>query len=310
MASNKSIPEGEQKSDDFEKLDVVTSDRREGFFWVFISILFGSVLLVSSITLPQGAPLSDLFNVVLLVLAVIFLPYIFRLIFGFYPIQFSRMRRRRYEQLKLNSLEPKSPTELFASYAFSSRRLADDIYLRAGVYLLVGVILAFLGLAFFYTETGKTIYLERAGEDRQEATSEPTKAISLMSQTISSEEQQLSALGPSLLLTMAPKFGILFFIELLAFFFLRQYRSAMDEFRYYEAIKRNREEMLALIVMLDKSEKPVDAMELLKIGSFFSKGGSILSAGSSTEIIETRKLEKNELDLLDKVVDVVSRSKK
>ena len=32
-------------------------------------------------------------------------------------------------------------------------------------------------------------------------------------------------------LVLLPCFGILFFIEFVAFFFLRQYRSAMDEFR-------------------------------------------------------------------------------
>jgi hypothetical protein len=310
MTSNESIPEGEQKSNDFEKLDVVTSDKREGFFWVFISGLCGFFLLVLSTTLPQGAPLSDLLNVTLIVLAVIFLPYIFRLIFGFYPIQFLKMRSRKYEQLKRDSLEPKSPAELFDSYVLSSGRLAESIYSRAKVFLFVGVIVALLGLVFFYTQTGKIVYLKRAGEDHRQAISELTTAIPPVNQAISSEEQQLAGIGPSLLITMAPTFGILFFIELIAFFFLRQYRSAMDEFRYYEAIKRNREETLALIVMLDKSEKPIDVMELLKMDSFFSKGGSILSAGGSTEIIETRKLEKNELDLLDKVVDVVSRSKK
>ncbi len=44
-------------------------------------------------------------------------------------------------------------------------------------------------------------------------------------------------------LVLLPGFGILFFIEFVAFFFLRQYRSALDEFRYYDAIRRNREEI-------------------------------------------------------------------
>ena len=42
---------------------------------------------------------------------------------------------------------------------------------------------------------------------------------------------------------LLPGFGILFFIEFVAFFFLRQYRSAMDEFPVYDAIRRNREEI-------------------------------------------------------------------
>jgi len=119
----------------------------------------------------------------------------------------------------------------------------------------------------------------------------------------------------ALLVTLAPKFGILFFIELVAFFFLRQYRAAMDEFRYYEAVKsyeavkRNREETLALIRIAADSGKPIDPIDLVKNESFFSKAG-VLGKDQSSEIIESRKLEKNELDLLEKVIDVVSRSKK
>lgn len=112
-----------------------------------------------------------------------------------------------------------------------------------------------------------------------------------------------------LLISLAPKFGILFFIEFVAFFFLRQYRSEMDEFRYYEAIKRNREETLALIRIAVDSGKAFDPLELVKNECFFSKAG-VLDKGQSTEIIESRKLEKNEIELLEKVLDVVSRSKK
>jgi len=142
---------------------------------------------------------------------------------------------------------------------------------------MVGVFVAFSGLAFFYSQTVQLA---------------PTTGE-----------------GMPLLISLAPKFGILFFIEFVAFFFLRQYRSAMDEFRYYEAVKRNREETLALIRIAVDSGKEFDPIELVKNESFFSKAG-VLDKGQSTEILESRKLEKNEIELLEKVLDVVSRSKK
>jgi hypothetical protein len=58
------------------------------------------------------------------------------------------------------------------------------------------------------------------------------------------------------LLHTLPRFGILFFIETIAFFFLRQYRTAMDEYRYFEAIKRKREENFVLLCLL-ASEIPL-----------------------------------------------------
>lgn len=239
----------------------------------------------------------------LLAFATFFFPWVFRLIFGALPLE-SLRRKRAQRQLETKThpaetqitakihqaeirvlsdaistdeLSSSSAIKLFAYYATSSQKLSQGIYSRAGVYLLVGVFVAFSGLAFFYVQTAQFA------------------------------PNSLEGMG--LLITLAPKFGILFFIELVAFFFLRQYRAAMDEFRYYEAIKRNREETLALIRIADDNGKPIDPIDLVKNQSFFSKAG-VLEKDQSSEIIESRKLEKNELDLLEKVIDVVSRSKK
>lgn len=113
----------------------------------------------------------------------------------------------------------------------------------------------------------------------------------------------------NLLLLLAPKFGILFFIEFVAFFFLRQYRSAMDEFRYYESIARRREEVRALIMLSAESQQKIELMELIKNDSYFSKV-SALEKDQSTEILEARKLEKGELELLEKVVDTLAKVKR
>jgi hypothetical protein len=239
----------------------------------------------------------------LLAFATFFFPWVFRLIFGALPLESLRRKRAQRQletparpaetqttaeiheaeirvlsdALSTDELSSSPATKLFAYYAASSRKLSQSIYSRAGVYLLVGVFVAFSGLAFFYVQTAQFA---------------PSSLV-----------------GMGLLVTLAPKFGILFFIELVAFFFLRQYRAAMDEFRYYEAIKRNREETLALIRIAHDNGKPIDPIDLVKNQSFFSKAG-VLEKNQTSEIVESRKLEKNELDLLEKVIDVVSRSKK
>jgi hypothetical protein len=83
----------------------------------------------------------------------------------------------------------------------------------------------------------------------------------------------------------------------------------MDEFRYYEAVARVREEVVALFCLASDSGSPLQPLELVKYDSYFSKAG-LLSKGQSTEILETRKMEKNEIDLLEKVVDTLARAKK
>lgn len=257
--------------------------------------------------MTRVASLSEIFSVryfeFLAGFFVLVFPFVFRLIFGALPLESVRRKKAQRQlespefatastrsteiqvaeirvlsdSLSTDELSSSPATKLFAYYASSSRRLSQSIYSRAGVYLLVGVFVAFSGLVFFYSQTVQLSVLPQEGF--------------------------------SLLVAFAPKFGILFFIELVAFFFLRQYRSAMDEFRYYEAIKRNREETLALIRIAADSGKPFDPIDLVKSDSFFSKAG-VIAKDQSTEILESRKLEKNELDLLEKVIDVVARSKK
>lgn len=277
----------------------------ELYLWMIVSVVVAGRAMFEMVA-KVASPL-EVFSVryleFLAAFVVFIFPFVFRLIFGALPLESIRRKRAQRQlespdfsagnsvnaeiqvaeirvlsdSLSTEELSSSPATKLFAYYASSSRRLSQSIYSRAGVYLLVGVFVAFSGLVFFYSQTAQ----------------------------LSSLPQE----GISLLVTLAPKFGILFFIELVAFFFLRQYRAAMDEFRYYEAIKRNREETLALIRIAADSGKPFDPIDLVKSDSFFSKAG-ILAKDQSTEILESRKLEKNELDLLEKVIDVVSRSKK
>ncbi|MBH3414227.1 hypothetical protein RIN61_08280 [Pseudomonas inefficax] len=223
-------------------------------------------------------------------------PIFFRQIFSSYPLEFLMKAKAfshesvinvgrdyiapareesRFDDARVKNPHLSSGTEALFGQAERSRKLAKDIYGRSGVYLLLGVLVAFSGLVFFYTQTTTL--------------NEP------------------GALSEKLLL-LAPKFGILFFIEFVAFFFLRQYRSAMDEFRYYESIARRREEVSALLILSAESEPKINLMELVKSDSYFSKV-SALEKDQSTEILEARKLEKGELELLGKVVESVVKAK-
>ncbi len=293
-----SVDMARQQEENYQRIELT--------LWTIASILIsaGKAIEILATTDNPRVAIIDRYPDLLGVLAILLFPLIYRLTFGALPLEAFRRRRaqRQLEGLDRPSDGPKeietrkahiealsdvrsaynlassSANTLFAYYADDSRQLSKSIYNRAGVYLMVGVIVAFSGLVFFYSQTTQIPPL---------TTTE----------------------GLSLLITLTPKFGILFFIEFIAFFFLRQYRSAMDEFRYYEAIKRSREETFALIKISKDGEKPFDPIELVKAKSFFSNAG-VLDNGQSTEILESRKLEKNEFELLEKVIEVVSRSRK
>ncbi|MEZ8400993.1 hypothetical protein AB6C85_23575, partial [Vibrio splendidus] len=227
-------------------------------------------------------------------------PLLFSQIFGKLPFEYLRYRRASNliqqeesnvsinasaeEQEVINQQISLGDTALeqMQKLAKSSKEISEGLYTRAGVYLFIGVIIAFSGLAFFYIETAKSV-----------GTNAPTETA------ISSSNS---------LLLMAPKFGILFFIEMVAFFFLRQYREAMDEYRYYESIKRKREENLVLMQLNSENDVPMSISDLLEKTAFYSDQKN-LKAGETTEIIESRKLSSNEIALMEKMLATMASKK-
>lgn len=301
---NKLIYQMEKK----EKLNRVF----EFYIWCAFSLLFFVGIFFDILVNGYSAvrAIEKRYLEVLLSFFVFVFPLVFRLVYGYLPLESLRKARaekiinsptqktkkeERYpeevnkEEIKRvqvsllssnmsrSQLSQANSLELISSFLIVSRNLSQSLYGRSGLYLMVGVFIGFSGLAFFYTQT--------------------------VNLSIN------SSLGIESLFYLAPKFGILFFIEIVAFFFLRQYRSAMDEFRYYESIKRNREESLIILRLLIENEIKIDHKDLANIGIFSSKIG-ILDKDEKSEIVESRKLEKNEIDLLEKVLDLVSKSKR
>jgi hypothetical protein len=308
MSTSPSHFEEEQKREDIRRRERAYR-LLEVYVWLISAAAFASFPIIADLWSGRDLSHALIGNQTLLFFSFLILmfPILYGLIFSELPLESLRLTNRQGSQSSMASREEKvsaagaaamrafstdlgledlslSPAiKLFSYFALSSRLLAQSIFRRAGVYLLVGGFVAFSGLVFFYIQT-----------------------TPVLGSPLGSQE---ASIPWNVFLVLLPKFGILFFIEVVAFFFLRQYRSAMDEFRYYEAIKRNREETLALIRIATDSGKALDPFELVKCGSFYSKAG-ILSKNETTEIVESRKLEKDELDLLEKVVNLVSRVKR
>lgn len=225
-------------------------------------------------------------------------PVLYSLIFGVFPLENLRNKRESRTEIiekseksnrdsisakvvsgsDLNELltievKEESSEEYITNLVLSSRKLASGLYARSGVYLLIGVLIAFSGLVFFYLQTSSSIKAD-----------DPV----------------------ALLISLAPKFGILFFIEFIALFFLKQYKSALDEFRYYESLQRSREETLAIIKLMSDSESVIDVYEMVeKIG--FRSTTEKLDSGQTTELLESKKLSKDEAEIFAKILDIVGK---
>lgn len=185
------------------------------------------------------------------------------------PTQYEKVSRP--DAQSASTLAALDGATLLALNALASDKLARNIYTRAGVYMMTGALVAFSGLLFFYFQTARVVSADITG----------------------------------IVVFLAPKFGILIFIEVVAFFFLRQYRAAMDEFRYFEAVKRRREETLALVRLNEGASSPLTIIEMIEKG-VYSSGQFTFNQDQTTELLEARKLEKNELMIIEKIIDAMS----
>lgn len=154
----------------------------------------------------------------------------------------------------------------------NSRDTAKKLFIRSGWYLFIGVIIASSGIMWFYTSRD---WVVSNGE-----------------------------LNINLLIEILPRAGVLLFIELMAFFFLKQSRSIMDEFKYFDSIARHREESMFLIKFAIEKSEGINSIQIAEKGWFFSKAEK-LRVGETTEILESRKIEGDQIitsikTLLDK----------
>ncbi len=290
----------------------------EMFFWILIAFLFSLPILsdffwygsIQSETIYGNS--SQLVYSFILVVG----PVVFGFVYGDLPLNFLKNKRSRAEIINLQgqvgeqnaetkrefengvesselndlyveprtvskSLDASSETvvEYIRYMMLTSTQLANRMLRNASLYLFSGVLIAIVGLGFFYTQTLNSV------------------SSSGLLNTVSFS---------STMIALIPKFGILFFIEFIAFFFLKQYRTSMDEFRYYESLKRSREETYAIVRLMMLDGGKINVLNLIEKYGFRTKLDK-LEAGQSLDHLEARKLDKSELEILAKIVEVFGK---
>ncbi|HDX9683735.1 hypothetical protein [Bacillus cereus] len=229
-------------------------------------------------------------------------PILFKLIFGNFPIESLRNRRidskeisklkneMKYNNTKENNckeqsnkkddkVEDKEEIHILLQYVIEANSLANKIYNRAGVYLLVGCLIAFGGILIFYS---------------------PIFGDAL------SVKQETSML--SIVISYIPRFGAMIFIEVIAFFFLKQYKIMMEEFRYYERIKRRRQDNFAVFNLVKEFNEESDLKKILE-NCKFEESNSRLLNGETTEVLEVSKQADNDLKVFDRIIELIKTVK-
>lgn len=276
----------------------------EILIWIIIAILFGwrlFAVIYTNLINGYGIPfLYELYSDIIFCSLILIFPVIFKVIFGELPFEF--IRNKNLERIKGKSEKPynikisgesnviiqkssdSNPENLtnsetyLISLARDSKILSEKVYSRSGLHLLIGCMIALIGILYFSIQSIDVLKTENTPLSNQ-------------------------------LLLLLPRIGALFFIELIAFFFLKQYRITMDEFRYYENIKRQREADLAKYKIVNSTDNYDNAIKLIEMLSL-NISISNLKKDESTELIELRKLDKTELELLTKIIDKISIGKK
>jgi hypothetical protein len=259
----------------------------ELYVWVILALLVVFPALYYS--LRNGIYddfLLEFYNQFLLGVLFILIPILFKLIFGKLPLEYLRNKREGVQEIKFQDshninviVNQQTNDEQLETYNIQcineSKAIAERVFTRSGVYLLVGCLIAFIGVAIFYSP--------------------------IFQQTNSTDITQR-------LLDYLPRFGALFFIEFIALFFLKQYRIMLEEYRYYEAIKRKRQDNLNLIELIETHK---DNFELLKLLTENISQNVItkLSNGETTEILESQKIVNQDMDIFSKFTDLIKEIK-
>ena len=227
-------------------------------------------------------------------------PIVYKLIFGVLPIKGigiwlkeSRLKGKKQNEsektkkniekdqennIPLVEREPIFELEYMELLAQNAEKFAKKLFLRSGVYLLIGSMIALIGITYF----------------------------SLQGYGISGNGETIEKF-----LLYLPKFGALFFIEFIAFFFLKQYRITMEDYNYYETIKRQYEyNLFKLKFFREENEIKTEITDKIFKSLDFELMPNKLDSNQSTESLESRKYTNEELKIFEKIIENISPAKK
>lgn len=149
-----------------------------------------------------------------------------------------------------------SPVELFSRDVESAGRRADALFARSTLLLTGGIIMAFIGVAIFYVTLPET-----------------------------KGEETLATYWPKV---VRPT-GVLVFVEAIAWFLLRQYRSLVEDYKWFYRLYLKRSNFLAASRVLSVEKvRPEDLFIAVSLVQEDYSGR--LRAGETTEALEALKL--------------------
>jgi hypothetical protein len=268
--------------------------------WFIIALIVGFRVIYIVLIGEAFLIFKEFYFDLLISIIVLLFPFLFKLIYSEFPFQYTRNRRLKklYENEIaknniVNDTQEKAATvipeineitiskldelEILKSYIKQSQKLSEQIFSRSSAYLLIGCLIAFAGVGFFYFQS---VYIHT---DTKISTSE---------------------LGFTFRETL-PRLGVLIFVEAIAFFFLKQYKATMEEFRYYESIKRQRENQYLIASCGSIHKENEEYFTKLVSRMNLTENPNKILKDETTQIIEAQKISGAESDVIEKFINLL-----
>jgi hypothetical protein len=224
-------------------------------------------------------------------------------------------------------LDQGSPEAILEASAHSASRLAQRMERRTNTHLILGLTMGVIGLVVWYAsfslgaaadsrlydpyrmmDAARTLQAQSRSlsdqiSDARAIRQSPaiSKQLAGIEDTLSSEDTLLKAvLNPrpaeiswaELLRTFVPRITILAFIEILAGFFLQQYRVGVEDLKYFLEVERTASARRIAYAIYQEGVVPDHLLTFAK--DILSEASSVrLKAGETTTSLETLKAEKN-----------------
>lgn len=201
-------------------------------------------------------------------------PLLFDFIFMKLPFEFFRDKITMSEvDSSIGILED---IDLIDRQIKESTQIAERLYSNSKAYLMIGCLVSLAGVAIFYAPFWQTT-------------------------TMQSTDFSLR------LLDILPRFGALFFVEYIALFFLKQYRILLEDYRYYEAIKRERQQVKIFLHLLDKYKADQNLLKM--IIDYLNEHSVRIPIITGDHKIQSEKALYDDMNIIGKLTELIKVAK-
>lgn len=229
----------------------------------------------------------------ILLSSVSFFPFLFELLTGKYPFELIRtliIPSREQHGSSSQESNNNEDTDICNRYIQHYGGTANLLLSKSNKYIAIGYFLALTGVLVFILLTGQ---MNIPNEINYKLDS--LKEINIWDCVI------------YLIIINLPRFGVLFFIEYIAIFFLKQYRVLLEEFRYYKLIECNLIQYKIIINFINEYKETPEIID--KFIKYIDSHSIMVPGITGSHKIKTEKLVYDDLDLLSKVTSLIQAVK-